>query len=152
MKNVIKSKQQIKERGEDIRVLYVALTRAKEKLIITGAVNEENMSSSSDFSTSDIAGFKRFSELLYPIAINNKQAFNVRKYSLDVNEAAGFGEVDREARKKMLYKDIEVREFKPFCYPITFAIRAEPNTLPYTLPPRRVTSAKPHKSAWLPPP
>lgn len=117
VKNVIKSKQQIKERGEDIRVLYVALTRAKEKLIITGAVNEENMSSSSDFSTSDIAGFKRFSELLYPIAINNKQAFNVRKYSLDVNEAAGFGEVDREARKKMLYKDIEVREFKPFCYP-----------------------------------
>lgn len=34
-KNIVKQKMEIDNRGEDLRVLYVALTRAKEKLILT---------------------------------------------------------------------------------------------------------------------
>lgn len=34
-KNIVKQKMEIDTRGEDLRILYVALTRAKEKLILT---------------------------------------------------------------------------------------------------------------------
>lgn len=44
-KNVIKKKIKFENLSEEMRILYVALTRAKEKLIITGAVNNiENAS------------------------------------------------------------------------------------------------------------
>jgi ATP-dependent helicase/nuclease subunit A len=39
-KNAIKKKIKIESLSEEMRILYVAMTRAKEKLIITGAVNE----------------------------------------------------------------------------------------------------------------
>jgi ATP-dependent helicase/nuclease subunit A len=39
-RNVLAKKMQLENIGEEIRVLYVALTRPKEKLIMTGAVKE----------------------------------------------------------------------------------------------------------------
>lgn len=39
-KNVVAQRMKEDTRGEDLRVLYVALTRAKEKLILTGFVND----------------------------------------------------------------------------------------------------------------
>ena len=39
-KNVVVQRMKEETRGEDLRVLYVALTRAKEKLILTGYVND----------------------------------------------------------------------------------------------------------------
>ena len=39
-KNVVVQRMKEDTRGEDLRVLYVALTRAKEKLILTGFVND----------------------------------------------------------------------------------------------------------------
>ncbi len=39
-KNAIKKKIKIESLSEEMRILYVAMTRAKEKLIITGAVND----------------------------------------------------------------------------------------------------------------
>ncbi len=39
-KNVVVQRMKEDTRGEDLRVLYVALTRAKEKLILTGYVND----------------------------------------------------------------------------------------------------------------
>lgn len=39
-KNVVAQRMKEDTRGEDLRVLYVALTRAKEKLILTGFIND----------------------------------------------------------------------------------------------------------------
>ncbi len=39
-RNVLARKQQLDNLGEELRVLYVAMTRAKEKLILTGALRE----------------------------------------------------------------------------------------------------------------
>lgn len=44
LKNVIKNKIKIESLSEEMRILYVALTRAKEKLIITGSVNDTQKS------------------------------------------------------------------------------------------------------------
>lgn len=41
IKKVLENEIGIENQGEELRVLYVALTRAKEKLIMTGAVKEE---------------------------------------------------------------------------------------------------------------
>lgn len=41
IKKVLENQILIENQGEELRVLYVALTRAKEKLIMTGAVKEE---------------------------------------------------------------------------------------------------------------
>lgn len=41
-KNVIKKKIKLETLSEEMRILYVAMTRAKEKLIITGATNDIN--------------------------------------------------------------------------------------------------------------
>lgn len=41
IKKVLENEIGIENQGEELRVLYVALTRAKEKLILTGAVKEE---------------------------------------------------------------------------------------------------------------
>lgn len=40
VKNVIANRKKMDGKGEELRVLYVAMTRAKEKLIITGSVKE----------------------------------------------------------------------------------------------------------------
>ena len=39
-KNIVAQRMKEDSRGEDLRVLYVAFTRAKEKLILTGFVND----------------------------------------------------------------------------------------------------------------
>lgn len=41
-KNVIASKMKLENLGEELRILYVALTRAKEKLIMTGTIDDVN--------------------------------------------------------------------------------------------------------------
>ncbi len=39
VKNIIKNKIRLETLSEEMRILYVALTRAREKLIITGLIN-----------------------------------------------------------------------------------------------------------------
>ena len=43
LKNVIKNQLQVDNTGEQLRVLYVAMTRAKEKLIMIGQLNEKTI-------------------------------------------------------------------------------------------------------------
>ena len=42
-KKVIARQTELESLGEELRVLYVAFTRAKEKLIITGCIKDEEM-------------------------------------------------------------------------------------------------------------
>lgn len=43
IKNIIKKKMELETKSEEMRILYVAMTRAKEKLILTGSVNNVDM-------------------------------------------------------------------------------------------------------------
>lgn len=72
LKKVIQKKTQIDNLGEEIRVLYVAMTRAKEKLIMTGYLKKlENLYIQKDFSFFELASVKSYIELVLP-AMNNR--------------------------------------------------------------------------------
>ena len=72
LKKVIQKKAQIDNLGEELRVLYVAMTRAKEKLIMTGYLKSvEDMDVRKDFSFFELMSVKSYLELVLP-AMNNK--------------------------------------------------------------------------------
>jgi ATP-dependent helicase/nuclease subunit A len=71
LKKVIQKKIQIDNLGEELRVLYVAMTRAKEKLIMTGYLKSvEDMDIQKDFSFYTLMSVKNYLELVLP-AMNN---------------------------------------------------------------------------------
>lgn len=53
LKKVIQQKVKLENLGEELRVLYVALTRAKEKLIMIGQAGEKQIAQVQDFHPSD---------------------------------------------------------------------------------------------------
>lgn len=65
LKKVIQKQVLIENLGEELRVLYVALTRAKEKLIMTG-MYKEGMSVQSDFSYYELISKKSYLEYVLP--------------------------------------------------------------------------------------
>lgn len=72
LKKVIQKKTQIDNLGEEIRVLYVAMTRAKEKLIMTGYLKKpEDLYIEKDFSFFELMSVKSYLELVLP-AMNNR--------------------------------------------------------------------------------
>lgn len=67
MKKILDHEIQIENQGEELRVLYVAMTRAKEKLILTGAVAKEPPKHTEmDYFTRANAG--SFLDWVYPVA------------------------------------------------------------------------------------
>lgn len=70
LKKVIQKKIRIENMGEELRVLYVAMTRAKEKLIMTGYINAGEKIARGDFSFYNIISAKSFMDLVLP-AIGN---------------------------------------------------------------------------------
>lgn len=58
VKEALKSKMKLESFSEEMRILYVALTRAKEKLILTGTVNDFEKSSSKWSESLDCPGNK----------------------------------------------------------------------------------------------
>ncbi|MCR5727522.1 MAG: UvrD-helicase domain-containing protein [Lachnospiraceae bacterium] len=63
--------------GEEMRLLYVAMTRAKDKLIMTGYTDKPNEST-------DYAGLfksKSFVDFVYPVLEPEKEFFDVKVYS-----------------------------------------------------------------------
>jgi len=79
-KNVIALKQKKDSRGEDLRVLYVAMTRAKEKLILVGhgALSETVRDGLSAY---DILKAKSFMEMVLPIAAKHAELFEITEYT-----------------------------------------------------------------------
>lgn len=75
-KNAITVKKRVDARGEDIRILYVALTRAKEKLILTGFVNDaEKMKAKQEFSQSELLKAGSFMNLCVPVVLSEPTHF-----------------------------------------------------------------------------
>ena len=75
-KNAIAVKKRMDARGEDMRILYVALTRAKEKLFLTGFVNDsEKMYAKQSFSQSELLKANSFMSLCVPVVLSEPECF-----------------------------------------------------------------------------
>ncbi len=85
LKNAIAVKKKNDSRGEDLRVLYVAMTRAKEKLILLGkGVMPEVVRDS--VKVYDILKAESFMDMVLPIALNHAELFEVKEYTTDILE------------------------------------------------------------------
>ncbi|MBQ6024758.1 MAG: UvrD-helicase domain-containing protein [Lachnospiraceae bacterium] len=65
--------------GEEMRLLYVAMTRAKDKLIMTGYTDKVNQAT--DYAA--LYKSKNFMDFVYPVLIPEKKYFDTVVYSVD---------------------------------------------------------------------
>jgi len=70
LKKVIQKKVQIENLGEELRVLYVAMTRAREKLILTGYIKSIAGIGRDEFSYSKILSASSYQDWVLPAMLN----------------------------------------------------------------------------------
>lgn len=70
LKKVIQKKVQIENLGEELRVLYVAMTRAKEKLIMTGYLKSLEEIAGKEFSFFELTSAKSYTDWVLPAMLN----------------------------------------------------------------------------------
>ncbi len=120
-KTAIRLQKQNDEMGEELRVLYVALTRAKERLVITGSAKEENVALlGKTLTRSEILHAKSTLSLLL------QSGGNAEGVAVAFETVLG-EEVNEEKRKPVLplTPTKEVREVLEYRYP-----RPELRTIP----------------------
>lgn len=117
IKSAIKCRKTNEDFGEEVRVLYVAMTRAKEKLIITGAVKEDKMPASPDFNGVTLLEANSFAKMIYPIAATRKDVFDLKQVDISVEDEELCTQMSREERKMRLLDNFEPASFEPFVYP-----------------------------------
>lgn len=133
LKKFIQKKNQTDSLGEELRALYVAMTRAKEKLILTGYLNStDDLNVRKDFSFYELMSAKNYLDLVLP-AMNNKMTDYmsikvIKKQDIVDEEAARqvFALKDKEELENSVlnYKSDEnlqkqIRERLDFKYPYT---------------------------------
>jgi len=70
LKKVIQKKVQTENLGEELRVLYVAMTRAREKLILTGYIKSTDGLCGTDFSYFGMLAAKSYQDWVLPAMLN----------------------------------------------------------------------------------
>ncbi len=70
LKKVIQRKVQIENLGEELRVLYVAMTRAREKLILTGYLKSREEIKNKEFSFFEKLSAKSYLDWVLPAMVN----------------------------------------------------------------------------------
>lgn len=70
LKKVIQKKVQIENLGEELRVLYVAMTRAKEKLILSGYLKSVDEIKRKEFSFFELLSAKTYLDWVLPAMVN----------------------------------------------------------------------------------
>ena len=93
-KEALKYKMNLENLSEEMRILYVALTRAKEKLILTGAVKDipatlnkwgKNLDGDSPMSQYDVLKAKNYLDWIMPSVLKHQDFKEVRKdYDMNV--------------------------------------------------------------------
>lgn len=76
-KKVIQKKVQIENLGEELRVLYVAMTRAKEKLIMTGYLKSMEEIKGKEFTFFELLAAKSYLDLVLPAMVNRMDTLQV---------------------------------------------------------------------------
>ena len=92
-KEALKYKMNLENLSEEMRILYVALTRAKEKLILTGAVKDipgtlhkwgKNLDGNNPLSQYDVLKAKNYLDWIMPSVLKHKDFKEIRKeYEID---------------------------------------------------------------------
>ncbi len=91
-KNMILYRSRVEQRGEDLRLLYVAMTRAKEKLILIGSPTDKLLEESDTagpnrkFNEYEILGASSFLSFLYPEAKRNPDLFDLNFFQPESDE------------------------------------------------------------------
>lgn len=116
-KNIIATKQKLDGRGEDLRVLYVALTRAKEKMILVGH-KEASSVNLYGYGVHSLLKAKSFMELVLPIAYERQDLFQIRNYQTEDLTLDAVAEKMEAATLKMgLYGSKPIMVWEPYVYP-----------------------------------
>lgn len=83
IKKILQNEIQIENQGEELRILYVALTRAKEKLVMTGTVKEEITAASDGADSGDYlfrSAASCYLDWIYPCVASSKEHYQIRVY------------------------------------------------------------------------
>lgn len=116
-KNIIAVKQKLDGRGEDLRVLYVALTRAKEKLILVGH-GDASVIKCYGYGVHGLLKAKSFMELVMPIAAEREDLFEIRSYTPeDMLLRAVTEKTEAEVLRRGLANTVAVKVWEPYVYP-----------------------------------
>ena len=117
VKKAIFVKENKESIGEEIRVLYVALTRAKEKIFMTGMLPKE-LPAKDDLSFVDIMKANSFMNMVYPLIKEQSDLFTVKKITpADMNINEILDDAEREIKKNSLKEIKAASEFEEFKYP-----------------------------------
>lgn len=108
LKKVIQKKISLENLGEELRVLYVALTRGKEKVIITGQARDLQKKLSSweakkVLSFSDLSGAGNYLDWLMPCALLNSHLFRLR--TVDIKELT-IHEMERHVSRDQMKREL----------------------------------------------
>ncbi|MCL2322377.1 MAG: helicase-exonuclease AddAB subunit AddA [Oscillospiraceae bacterium] len=122
VKDLIKNTLKTQVLSEEMRLLYVAMTRAKYKLIITGSVSNLDKSylkwqSSLKYTSSKLSDFyinscKNFFDLIMPSAILNKEIFETKAWEMmDIDKSRFIqrNDVDKSNETMKVYEEIDRR-------------------------------------------
>lgn len=102
-KNIIAVKQRNDGRGEDLRILYVAMTRAKEKLIMVGHGSKPEIMK--DGATAyEILKAKSFMELVLPVAAVHCELFDIKEFTTGDLK---FSKVTRLVEERVLREELQ---------------------------------------------
>ncbi|MDR0879483.1 MAG: UvrD-helicase domain-containing protein [Clostridioides sp.] len=112
-KDALKKKMMLESLSEEMRVLYVALTRAKEKLILTGSTRSveksmnkwaENIGESGKISEYGVLKGRNYLDWIMPSVIKHRDSENLRDY-LDLEV---FTDADRSRWKTKIWDRNEI--------------------------------------------
>lgn len=116
-KNIIAVKQKLDGRGEDLRILYVALTRAKEKLILVGHGDASSIKHYG-YGVHGLLKAKSFMELVLPIAKEREDLFKIYHF---MPEDMLLEEVSERAEAAVLRRHLadvaQEKVWEPYVYP-----------------------------------
>ncbi|MCR5847928.1 MAG: helicase-exonuclease AddAB subunit AddA [Lachnospiraceae bacterium] len=116
VRTAISTKKAVIDRGEEIRVLYVALTRAREKLIMTGELASD-MESAESMGFVDLMEAKSFLNLIYPIIKENRELFDIRQFETsELRTTEIIKETDRISRKELVMSAQGHEYFREYRY------------------------------------
>jgi len=115
IKKVIQKKVQIENMGEELRVLYVAMTRAKEKLIMTGYLKSMEELKEKDFSFFEIISAKSYLDWVLPAIVNRiganlileEDRFTLKKDSISITILQKETLLKEEIRKQIFFRKDE---------------------------------------------
>lgn len=123
IRNVIAREEVLESMGEELRVLYVALTRAKEKLIVTGTLSDpetkvreamnqalyhkENMAAHpTPMSFGQLAGAKRYLDWILPAVAGRGEKSPFRIRIVDMSQVRGL-QIEQTAEQMVTRQALE---------------------------------------------